>query len=141
MKLSRYRYVFWLELTMLILLVCLLIFPIKFGYTYAVKSHREIIELYYALSAATLLFGQTAYMWPIRTFFIRNYLGYFTGMGLFVLSVWFWWSEARGRTLDFSELSNGEVTGPIVFAIGCSAIHGFTHVIYTKNIKTELVDE
>jgi hypothetical protein len=125
----KLRYIFWGELAALAAASILFVLPLKFGGHPLGLSAQRSVDIYYALSLVAIGAAQIGYMWPFRAFRVVN-LKWFAGCTLLLLvCVWFWWSRAQGRRLDFSELENGEIFGTLVFALALPFMHGLAAII------------
>jgi hypothetical protein len=134
---KRFRRLVWMEIVALIGISVVTVVPLRFGYPIFGLAPATVADLYFYGSLALIALAQLRYLHPIKTFEVTSWKAYAGGLVVMIGVLAMWFTGSSGRTLDFSNMEQGAVFSPILFAIGLPVIQAITHVIATNSILNQ----
>ncbi len=110
------------------------ILPLKWQVSYLGGDDYHVQAYYYA-SIAVIIMAQIAYTVPLRNWVVIDRAKFIGGLLVLAIIVLVWARPRPSRILDFTELQDGEMAGPVIFAIAFPVAHAFLNFAYTSHAK------
>lgn len=131
---KKLRIVIRTEIVILFALIFLFLVPLKF---ISVDNPSIMVDVYTALSVATILACHVWYIYPKRKYHIHNRLVYWLGtvIVLYMASVWI--TKPTMRTLGFNDLEEGQILGPLVISLTVSIAQLIVNLISVEGRSSE----
>ena len=131
----RARTLVRVQLGVLVGIALLTVIPIKLGAGPFFGDPSLTADVYFYASLISIFVFQYLYMAPLSRFRIRSWRAFLFGIAMVVALVSLWFNEVDGRLLDFSDLSQGGIFSPLVFAASITVFQFVANIIGTETAR------